>query len=252
LGSESSKLLINEPPLQVLPSLAKILDVNKSIILQQIQYWIVTSPHIIEGKRWIYNSYKEWSAQFPWLSPRAVRWHIRDLERDGYLIASEFNRDGRDNTKWYRINYDKLEAVSSTPRVVAKSDTPPVKERHLQVAKDDTPLPETTSEITTIDDNNGCLDTAKVFNAYEENIGMITPMVSENIKDALNLFPASWIIDAIKEAVKANVRKWKYIDGILKNWATNGRDVGPRRTRKDKDDPDYYKGQRYDHMVRRK
>ena len=50
-------LLINEPPLQVLPSLAKKLNsVDKAIILQQMHYWLMKSTNVKEGHRWIYNS----------------------------------------------------------------------------------------------------------------------------------------------------------------------------------------------------
>ena len=34
-----SKLLINEHPLQVLPSLATKIGLNEAIVLQQIHYW---------------------------------------------------------------------------------------------------------------------------------------------------------------------------------------------------------------------
>lgn len=151
---EFSKLLINEPPLQVLPSLAKRLDINKAVILQQVHYWLMASGHEIEGHLWVYNSYGEWSQQFPWLSERAVRWHIKGLEEAGYLVAGDFNNDPRDNTKWYRINYEALEALSEPTGLepqsgeespteptggVATSDTPPYQNRPVQVAESDAP-----------------------------------------------------------------------------------------------------------------
>ena len=145
---QSSKLLINEPPLQVLPTIAKHLDINKAIILQQVQYWISTSGHEIDGLKWIYNSYSEWAKQFPWLTARAVRWHIKGLEQDGYLIAGEYNKDTRDNTKWYRLNYDKIDSLPKPSSGVATNDTPPDNKRHLQVSINDKPLPENTTEIT--------------------------------------------------------------------------------------------------------
>ena len=148
MTENNSKLLIDEPPLQVLPSLARLLDVNKAIILQQIQYWSKTSGHEIEGASWIYNSYKEWSRQFPWLTARAVRWHIKGLEEMGLIVAGNFNQDARDNTKWYKIDYVKLEELLNASGGVAKSDIPSVNKRQVQVAKNGRPLPETTSETT--------------------------------------------------------------------------------------------------------
>jgi hypothetical protein len=134
---EGSKLLINEQPLQALPTLAKLLGLDKAVILQQIQYWLNTSSHEVDGFRWIYNSYTEWSVQFPWLGVEGVRYHIRGLEKEGYLIAGKFNRDNRDKTKWYRINYEKLEGVLKTTHDALKTT-------HASVDNYQ-PLPETTT-----------------------------------------------------------------------------------------------------------
>jgi len=109
MPKRSSILLINEPPLQTLPSLACLVGLNGAIILQQIQYWIQVSEHKIEGEVWIYNSYDKWAKQFKWLKPRAVQKHILALERGGFLISKQFRYKTRNNTKWYRIDYDRLD-----------------------------------------------------------------------------------------------------------------------------------------------
>ncbi len=107
----SSVLLINEPPLQALPSLACLVGINGAIILQQMHYWLQVSEHRIEGYTWIYNSYNAWAKQFKWLKPHAIQWHIRALEKSGYLISRQFKYKTRNNTKWYRIDYEKLDAA---------------------------------------------------------------------------------------------------------------------------------------------
>ena len=50
-------LLISEPPLQVLPSLAVKIGLNEAIILQQVHYWLLKSNNIRDGYKWVYNSY---------------------------------------------------------------------------------------------------------------------------------------------------------------------------------------------------
>lgn len=69
---------------------------------------------------------------------------------------------------------------------------------------------------------------ARVFRAYEENIGLLTPMLADKIKDALDLFSADWIIEAIGIAVQQERRAWSYVEGVLKNWKRNGK-RDPRR-----------------------
>ena len=68
-----SDLLINEPPLQVLPSLACAVGLNEALILQQFHYWLQHSNNIKDGHKWIYNSYQEWHKQFPfWKSKNTL------------------------------------------------------------------------------------------------------------------------------------------------------------------------------------
>jgi len=63
----------------------------------------------------------------------------------------------------------------------------------------------------------------EIFKAYEQNIGILTPMIGEKIKDALTIYPEQWIEEAIGIAVKQNARRWSYIEGILKRWEQDGK-----------------------------
>lgn len=69
---------------------------------------------------------------------------------------------------------------------------------------------------------NENLETAKVFKAYEQEIGMLTAFTREEVLDAIEHYPHDWIIEAIKEAAKNNVRKWSYARAILESWKVNG------------------------------
>lgn len=89
-----------------------------------------------------------------------------------------------------------------------------------------------------------------VFTLYEENIGLLTPMIADELREAEKLYPENWIRDAIKEAVSQNKRKWKYISAILERWSLEGKSHGiDRRYTKKADPKKYVKGQ-YGHMVR--
>ncbi len=90
-----------------------------------------------------------------------------------------------------------------------------------------------------------------IFSLYEQNIGMLTPMIAEELRDALKLYPENWISDAIKEAVNNNKRKWSYISAILERWTAEGRDDGTYRGDSKKTDPDKYIKGKYGHIVQR-
>ena len=91
---------------------------------------------------------------------------------------------------------------------------------------------------------------SNIFSLYENNIGLITPMVADELKEAEKLYPISWIEEAVKEAVIQNKRRWSYISRILERWATEGRGDGTTGGGPKKDPDKYVKG-RYGHIVRR-
>jgi DnaD/phage-associated family protein len=67
---------------------------------------------------------------------------------------------------------------------------------------------------------------SNVFELYETNIGMLTPMLAEELRDAEQTYPAAWIEAAVREAVNNNARSWRYIARVLERWAKEGRGSG--------------------------
>ncbi len=90
-----------------------------------------------------------------------------------------------------------------------------------------------------------------IFTLYEQNVGMLTPMIADELREAEKLYPEAWIRDAIKEAVSLNKRSWRYIDRILERWSAEGRGDGTYQRDSKKTDPDKYIKGEYGHMVRR-
>jgi DnaD/phage-associated family protein len=62
-----------------------------------------------------------------------------------------------------------------------------------------------------------------IFVLYEQNIGMLSPMLAEELREAERTYPAEWVEDAFRIAVANNVRRWAYVRGILERWAREGR-----------------------------
>jgi len=118
-----TKLLINEHPLIVLPTLAVKVGLNESIILQQVHYWLDsrTNKNIKDGKHWVYNTYGQWQEQFPFLSEATIRRSIANLEKSGLLISKNYNSNSFSKTKWYTINYEKLSELEDSIEVELSS-----------------------------------------------------------------------------------------------------------------------------------
>jgi DnaD/phage-associated family protein len=62
-----------------------------------------------------------------------------------------------------------------------------------------------------------------VFSLYEQNIGMLTPLIADELREAEATYPLAWIEDAFREAVASNKRSWRYVCAILERWHTEGR-----------------------------
>ena len=119
----TSQLLINEHPLQVLPSLATAIGLNEAIVLQQVHYWLNPrfNTNFFEGQHWVHNTYEKWNRQFPFWSERTVKRTVMSLEESGFLI-SFITRDFK-KTKYYAIDYghlNKIKFVDSDDPVVTK------------------------------------------------------------------------------------------------------------------------------------
>lgn len=62
-----------------------------------------------------------------------------------------------------------------------------------------------------------------IYRLYEDNIGPLTPMIADSLKDMVQEFPAHWLEEAVEIAVDANKRSLRYIRAILDRWRRDGR-----------------------------
>jgi DnaD/phage-associated family protein len=61
-----------------------------------------------------------------------------------------------------------------------------------------------------------------IFKLYEENIGPLTPLIADALKDAEQTYAPEWVAEALEIAVKNNKRNWRYVEAILKRWKVEG------------------------------
>jgi DNA replication protein len=65
-----------------------------------------------------------------------------------------------------------------------------------------------------------------IFELYEQNIGLLQPLIAERLHEAERDYPQDWIEDAFRIAVERNARNWRYIEAILQRWSRDGKDDG--------------------------
>lgn len=239
MGVLSMNLLINEPPLQVLPSLAKVVGLNESIVLQQAHYWLNITKYEFDGYKWFYKTYEDWQKEFPFWSLATVRRVINSLEKQGYLISTtDYNKMQIDKTKWYRIDYQKLvsspsaqneqSSCSNCAVEVLKMSSPSAQNDHTNnqriITKNYT---ENYSDNVVVDESaqsNAQSDSQKpknitVFEFYQQNgFGTLSPYVAEKVGAWIDDLSEELVLEAMKIATENNARNWKYVESILKNW----------------------------------
>lgn len=150
-----NKLLINEPPLQVLPTLAKKIGLNESLFIQQLHYWL-GNPKMgreVDGRHWIRNTVSEWHKDnFPFWSERTIMRLIASMEAGGLLLVrNDLNIHKYDRTKWYTINYDALNEVTLTESDASNVTTCQDglgQDVILESDEESVTIPETTPETT--------------------------------------------------------------------------------------------------------
>ncbi|KML41742.1 MULTISPECIES: conserved phage C-terminal domain-containing protein [Cytobacillus] len=147
-----SSLLVDERPMLILPSLAEKVGLNEAVLIQQIHYWLVKSRHVKEGRKWIYNTYKDWKKQMPFWSHATIGRTIRSLEEMGFLMSANFNASKMDKTKWYTIDYEKiaeLEATLGIEHRVSQVEEMTITDCNPLDDNEQQPIPEITTETTT-------------------------------------------------------------------------------------------------------
>ncbi|MDH7487425.1 MAG: DnaD domain protein [Anaerolineae bacterium] len=120
----------------------------------------------------------------------------------GTLLQATVERDGQ-TEEWYFLN-------SAGGRQIAE---------RLQRG-DWTDLP----ELATAESVRLQLARPNIFVLYEQNIGPLTPLIAEELREAEQSYPAEWIEEAFRIAVEQNVRRWRYARAILERWRQEGKD----------------------------
>ncbi|MBD2364469.1 hypothetical protein H6G36_25405 [Anabaena minutissima FACHB-250] len=117
-----SNLLISEPPLTVLPSLAERIGLDEAIVLQQVHYLTSSSERVEntkafkEGFYWVFHTVENWRAKFfRWWSAPTVKRVFQTLTSSGLLLTDTFDEGQGHRRLWYRVNYALVEAIAKIP-----------------------------------------------------------------------------------------------------------------------------------------
>lgn len=106
-----NKLLFDEQPIVIQPTLRRVFGTDEAIFLQQLHYFLRTSKLERDGKKWVYNTYEEWAEILAMNSVITTKRMILKLEKTGVVISGMYNVVNWDKTKWYTLDYNKLKEI---------------------------------------------------------------------------------------------------------------------------------------------
>jgi uncharacterized phage protein (TIGR02220 family) len=189
-----SKLLIQDRPIMILPTLAIKIGLNESIILQQIHYWLLTSKHDKDGKKWVYNTYKEWQMQMPFWSETTIKRTIKSLEDQGLLLSANYNSLKLDKTKWYTIDYEKLAEMEDDGKVFmgsqsGRNGTSSVSDWPNEEAIMDKAIPESTTKSSSKNSTKKEIPFSEIISYLNKKINSNYRATTKKTKD---LITARW------------------------------------------------------------
>jgi DnaD/phage-associated family protein len=157
------------------------------------------------------------------LSERAVRRALADLRSVGWIVVVKNSTNREPNH--YRLNVEKINVKEIRGARNAPQDKSGVPEMHPGGARNaplGVPEMHPNHHKPSKNHQNGG-DRPNIFSLYENNIGVLTPMIGEQLIEIEQQYPEGWFEDAVKIACESNARKLSYIKGILKRWATDGK-----------------------------
>ena len=145
----NNPLLINESPMQFLPSLACAVGVNEALFAQQLHYWLQDTrrPHWIDGRPWVYNTFEEWNLQFPFWSRATVRRVIKNLksvtvngEVYHVLLTGHYTSNKLDHCSWYTLDYDELDRLVPVATLLLQKKQRDIADTSISIRKNLTVL----------------------------------------------------------------------------------------------------------------
>jgi hypothetical protein len=107
--------LAGEPMVGTSRPLALALGLHEAMFLQRVYFWIMFNEqrgqNQHEDRSWMYNTYEQWHADFPFWSNATIRRIVDNLRSSGVLITKKLSGDNRDHTLWYTIDFEVLEKL---------------------------------------------------------------------------------------------------------------------------------------------
>lgn len=151
---------------------------------------------------------------------QAVSKDIQALAEFGYVeITPQSRKDGSRMGNLYRLIFDPpRQPEVDTHQQEVDTHQPQVDTRQLNAV--DALTPHINDSIN--DSAEEAKPAANIFAVFEQELGPLTPMISESLQDLEQEHTAHWVIAALRETRRNGKTSLAYAEAILKRWKTEG------------------------------
>lgn len=223
------------------PSDFEVVGVYKGHIKKELDYLIRTRVIFRDGERISLNKdYDQWRVSLNKTTNQDKLSEILRKNLSGEVtktvtkvtktVSENCPEDEGQVTKTVTVGYQNSnsEVTKTVTETPPSSTTESGPEGCLKKLKEISKETTTTvhSTVTGTPRNNQAA--ADVFKFYEENIGLLSPLIAEKLNVWVDDTEEALVLYALEKAVLAGKRNFSYVEGILKNWTSQG-----IRTRKD-------------------
>ena len=171
------------------------------------------------------------------------RW-ISKLEELGYIQTKLVYHKGTKSVKERRVYIGSYPINKNVNRYIQNNQDPInniVNDPINKNVKDNNTLFNNTTNTTEEKSDGGSFK--KIVQAFEQNgFGTINITTRDMLVGLIDNFTDDWVLEAIEVAIKSNVRKLYYVEGILKKWETEGKNTDRPNKKGKKEDNFNWRG----------
>ena len=196
-------------------------EMNAALLLNQIVYW---SDRTKRKDGYFYKSYKDWKEETTFTQYQVKRASTK-LEDMGF-ISTKLARANNAPTVHYKANMDDItEAIirSIHDEETSQSHYEKTSQSHYKETSQ-TLTDDYTDDYEQVNTNREREYPAAAQAYYENNIGMIKPIVIEDLTFYSDKFdePDAIIIEAMDISIMRSKRNWEYVKAIIQGWRSEG------------------------------
>lgn len=228
--------------------IAQQYGIAEAVLLHNFAFWLAKNKankqNCHNGRYWTYNSIKAFKELFPYLTEKQIRRALEKLRDEGLIITGNFNENVYDRTLWYSLSEKGMALLDVDVTTEEGKYSSPKGQLHLPkkanvITPEGEPIPDSkpdskpnNNSSSGSSSSNNILPTmsedVKTTSAaakntitfWMNNTGQYGEVIREDITELTEKYGEGVVIEAMREAIRCNVRTINYMRAIAERMAS--------------------------------